>query len=355
MIRFEHPLFLWLLLAVPVWIGLIWFALRQRKIAARKFVGAALFEQIVRAFSPARLRWKASLWLCAWAFAVVGLANPQVGTKLEEVKREGIDVVIALDLSNSMLSEDIRPSRLESAKNEIMKFVNGLKGDRVGLVAFAGTALTHCPLTTDYGAVKLLIRVMDTNMIPEQGTAIADAIKQAQVSLKSEETKSKVLVIITDGEDQEEEAVEAAKAAATENGLRIYTIGLGTPAGAPIPIKDENGRPAGFKKSKSGEIIVTRLNEGLLERIADAGDGKYLRGSQSAQELQTIWSDIESMEKAEFGKKKFTSFESRFGYLVVPAFLLLLGEFLLAERKRTEGWKFVLGRKPNFRKGVRVA
>jgi Ca-activated chloride channel family protein len=338
MIKFEYPLMLWLLLAIPLWSGLIWYALRRRRKSAAQFVAEPLLPRIANSFSLPRLRWKAMLWLLAWSLAVVGLANPQVGTKLEEVKREGIDIVIALDLSNSMLCEDIRPSRLESAKNEMLKFVAGLKGDRLGLVAFAGTAITHCPMTTDYGAIKLLIKIMSTDLLPEQGTAIADAIEQAAQSLKGEETKSKVLVIITDGEDQEEEAVEASKSAAQENGMRIYTIGLGTPAGAPIPMKDENGRPAGFKRNKTGEIIVTRLNEDLLERVADAGGGKYLRGSQSAQELQTIWTDIESMEKAEFGKKKFTSFESRFGYLVLPAFLLLIGEFFLAERKRRTRW-----------------
>lgn len=345
MIKFENPLFLWLLLAAPLWFGLIWFALRRRRKAAHLVVAEPLFMRIAYAFSATRLRWKSALWLVAWIFAVVGLANPQVGTKLEEIKREGIDIIIALDLSNSMLCEDIRPSRLESAKNEILKFVSGLKGDRVGLVAFAGTALTHCPLTTDYGAVKLLVKIMGTDLVPEQGTAVADAITQAQKSLKGEETTSKVLIIITDGEDQEEEAVEIAKSAAEESGIKIYTVGLGTPAGAPIPIKDANGRAAGFKRGKTGEIIVTRLNEELLEQIAEAGGGKYLRGTQSAQELQTIWSDIETMEKAEFGKKQFTSFESRFAYLVFPAFLLLIGEFFVGERKRNRSWGSLFAKK----------
>ncbi|MBI5059309.1 VWA domain-containing protein [candidate division KSB1 bacterium] len=351
MIKFEYPWLLWMLLLLPLWLGLIWYGLRQRRKASELFVADGLLAKIAYAFSPARLRIKAGMWAAAWALSVIGLANPQVGTKLEEVKRQGIDIVIALDISTSMLCEDIRPSRLESARNEILKFVSGLKGDRVGLVAFAGSAITHCPLTMDYGAVKMLVRIMNTEIIPEQGTVITEALEQATRAFDEEEAKSRVVVVITDGEDQEEEAVEAARKAA-EAGIRVYAIGLGTPQGAPIPLRDERGLPAGFKRNPQGEVIVTRLNEPLLERVADAGDGRYLRGSQSAQELQTIWDDIAQMEKTEFGKKQFTSFEDRFAYLVLPALLLLLGEFFVSERKREERWRVVL---PKFRRGRKLA
>jgi Ca-activated chloride channel homolog len=346
MIRFEHPLVLWLLLAVPLWLGVIWYGLRERRIAAGQVVSESLLLKIAYAFSPARLRIKAWMWVAAWTLMVVGLANPQVGTKLEEVKRQGIDIVIALDVSNSMLCEDIRPSRLESARNEILKFVAGLKGDRVGLVAFAGSAITHCPLTTDYGAVKMLVRIMGPDLVTEQGTVITEALEQATRAFDDEESKSRVVVVITDGEDQEEEAVDAAKKAAG-TGIHVYTIGLGTPQGAPIPLRDDRGNPGGFKRDPGGDVIVTRLNEPLLERVADAGEGRYLRGSQSAQELQTIWDDISKMEKTEFGKKQFTSFEDRFAYLVLPALLLLIGEFFVAERRRTARLRVVL---PKFRR-----
>jgi Ca-activated chloride channel family protein len=282
--------------------------------------------------SEGRLRLKMLVWVVAWTLLVLGAAGPQVGTKLEEVKREGIDVVLAIDVSTSMMCADLSPSRLENAKHEMQRFVSGLRGDRVGIVAFAGTAIVHCPLTTDYGAAKLLIRILQPDLVPEQGTALADAIEAARTSFNNPDVKSRVLVIITDGEDHEEAAVEAAAKAAQE-GIRIYTIGMGTPQGAPIPVKDKRGLDAGFKRDKTGAIIVTRLNDVLLQRIADAGDGKYLRGTQSAQELEAIWSDIAAMEKKEFGQKQFTSFENRFQYLVLPAWLLLLAEFFISERK----------------------
>jgi Ca-activated chloride channel family protein len=331
-IRFEYPFFLWLLLLTPLWVaGLLW-ALTKRRRATSKFVSEKLLARVAYSLSETRLRLKIIVWVVAWTLLILGAAGPQVGTKLEEVKREGIDVVLAIDVSTSMMCEDLSPSRLENAKHEMQKFVSGLKGDRVGIVAFAGTAIVHCPLTTDYGAAKLLIRILQPDLLPEQGTALADAIQAAQKSFDNPDVKSRVLVIISDGEDHEEAAVEAATKAAQE-GVRIYTIGMGTPQGAPIPLKDKRGADAGFKRDKAGAIVVTRLNDLLLQRIADAGNGKYLRGTQSSQELDAIWNDISTMEKKEFGKKQFTSFENRFQYLVFPALLLLLIEFFISERK----------------------
>lgn len=332
MIQFEYPHLLWLLLAAPLWLAALLFAIRRRRAAAARFVGLPLLERIVRGFSPAALRYKAYLWCAAWLLLVIGAANPQVGTRMEEIKREGIDIFIAVDVSTSMTCEDLKPSRLESAKHEIFEFVNGLRGDRIGIVAFAGTPIVHCPLTTDYGAVKLLVRVLEPGLVSEAGTALADAIDAARKSFNLPDSKSKLLVIISDGEDHEAEAVDVARDAA-KDGIRIYTIGLGTPGGAPIPAKDDKGRDTGWKRDKQNSVVVTRLNEVLLQQIAEAGGGKYLRGSQNSRELQAIWADIETMEKQEFGKKQFAGFEHRFQYAVFPALLLLIGEFLLAERK----------------------
>ncbi len=334
MIRFEHPFLLWFLLAVPLWLLVVFAGLRARRRAAGKFIGEPLLGRIAYALSPSKLKWKAGMWILAWALITVALANPQVGTKLEEVKRQGIDVIVAIDVSNSMLAQDIRPSRLESAKIELQKFVSGLSGDRVGLIAFAGSAVNHCPLTTDYGAVKLLTRILDTDLVEEQGTVITEAITSAERAFGEEEGISRVLIIITDGEDQEEEAVQAATDAA-DKGIRIYTIGMGTPQGAPIPVIDKTGRDAGFKRDPSGTVVVSRLNEDLLQRISEAGGGQYLRGTQSARELESIWGDIEKMEKRELGAKQFSSFEDRFQYFVLPALLILLWEFALPERKRS--------------------
>lgn len=332
MIRFDHPWMLWLLLLLPAWIIGMVLALRMRRRADEAFIGRNLLERVAYSLSHGRLRAKMILWIAAWGLLVIGAADPQIGTRLEEVKKKGIDVILAVDLSTSMLCEDLSPSRLENAKHEIVKFVDGLKGDRVGIVVFAGSAIVHCPLTTDYGAVKLMTKVMQPDLMPEPGTALADAINAARKSFNSPDVKSRVIVIITDGEDHEEAAIDAAKDAAKE-GIRIYTIGVGTPSGAPIPVKGGKMTDAGFKRDQSGQVVVTRLNEVLLEQIADAGNGKYLHGTQSGKELDAIWSDISSMEKTEFGKKQFTAFEDRFQYLVFPALLLLLGEFFVSERK----------------------
>lgn len=343
MIRFAHPEWLWLLLAVPLCAALLWWAERRRRTAAQAFVAGELIEIMADTHSALKIKWKRALWLVAMTLGVVGLAGPQVGTRLEEVKREGIDIFIGLDVSASMLCEDVRPSRLESAKHEILQFVNGLKGDRVGLVAFAGSAVIHCPLTTDYGAAKLLVKVMSPDLLPEPGTALADAIDAARRSFRREEGKSKVLVLVTDGEDHEEKAVEAAEDAAKE-GIRIYTVGLGTPLGAPIPLYDSRGNRAGFRKDKNGEVILTRLNDVLLQRIAEAGGGQYLRGTQGGEELEAVWSDISSMEKKELGAKQFAAFEHRFQYLVLPALILLVIEFFLSERRGLV-WKSWLRRR----------
>ncbi|MCB1059480.1 MAG: VWA domain-containing protein [Calditrichaeota bacterium] len=332
MIRFEHPELLWLLLLIPV-VALAWVFLiyRGSKLAAL-IVPAPLLNRVAYGQSSWRKWTRMGIWLFAATLLIVAVARPQVGTRLEEVKREGVDVLIAVDVSSSMLCEDYAPSRLESAKFAIQKFVNGLKGDRVGMIAFAGSAVYHCPLTTDYSAVKLLNRVLNTSIVPEPGTAVADAIRMAtQAFSENEDTKSKVLIIITDGEDHEEDAITAA-AEAHEKGVTIYTIGMGTPSGAPIPQFDAAGRKLGYKKDAQGQVIVTQLNEERMMEIADAGGGKYQRATPGGKELDLIWSDLSKMEQTEFGQMQFTGFEDRYMNLVFPALLLLILEFLIGER-----------------------
>lgn len=333
MIRFEHPELLWLLLLVPVaaiaWTFLIF---RNQKLAQR-IIPALLIDRVAYGQSAVRKWLRMSLWMVAAALLIIAIARPQIGTRLEEVKREGVDVLIAVDLSTSMLCEDFSPSRLETAKFAIQKFVNGLKGDRVGLIAFAGSAVYHCPLTTDYGAVKLLNRVLSPAIVPEPGTALADAIEMATHALsEQEESKSKVLIIITDGEDHEEAAVDAATEARNA-GIKIYTIGMGTPSGAPIPVLDAAGRKSGYKKNAQGQVIVTQLNESHLAELAEVGGGKYQRATPGGKELDLIWSDMSQMEKTEFGQMQFTGYEDRFAYFVFPALLLLIFEFLIGERR----------------------
>ncbi|MCB9366586.1 MAG: VWA domain-containing protein [Calditrichaeota bacterium] len=332
MIKFAAPELLWLLLLVPV-VGTVWvFMILRSRAMARAVVPATLLPRVAYGQSMTRKWLRMAVWLVASSLLLVALARPQIGTKLEEVKREGVDVLIAVDLSNSMLCEDLAPSRLESAKFAIQRFINGLKGDRVGLIAFAGSAVYHCPLTTDYGAAKLLTRVLNTTIIPEQGTALAEAIRMAIQSFQNEEAaKSKVLVVITDGEDHEPEAIEAARDA-REQGIAIYTIGMGTPQGAPIPVVDASGRNAGYKKDAQGQVIITRLNEELLLEVAETASGKYVRATPSGQELERIWDDLNQMEKSEFGQMQFSGYEDRFAYFVLPALLLLIIEVLIGDR-----------------------
>jgi len=331
-IRFEIPELLWLLALLPFFFGAWWWLGRRAQVIANRIVPKPLMPRVAYGQSSGRKWWRTGLWFAAIALLIVAMARPQVGTRMEEVKREGVDVLIAVDISNSMLSEDYAPSRLESAKFSIQRLVNGLKGDRVGLIAFAGTAIYHCPLTTDYGAVKLLNRVMSPGIVPEQGTALADAIDKAkQAFTEQEDSKSKVLVIITDGEDHEEASLDAAREA-HDAGITIFTIGMGTPGGAPIPIVDAAGRTAGYKKDENGQIIVSRLNEELLTSLAEAGGGSYARATPGGKELELIWNDINQMEKTEFGTMQFTGFEDRYAYFAFPALLLLLIEFLIGER-----------------------
>jgi Ca-activated chloride channel family protein len=338
MIRFAYPHLLWLLWLIPIWAVLLVWAGRRRRKASGAFSGIRLVDRLTESLSHRRLKWKMALWLAAWCLFTLGAADPQVGTKLEEVKREGIDVVIALDVSNSMLCQDLSPSRLENAKHEILRFIDGLQGDRVGLVVFAGSAILHCPLTTDYGAAKLLTRVMNTDLVPEQGTALSDALDESRKAFDQGSGGSRLIVVISDGEDHEEQAVEAAQQA-NNDGILVYAIGMGTAQGAPIPIKNPKTGLSDYKRDQNGNVVVTRLNEVLLRQVADAGGGEYYRATQSGQELDAIWSDISQMQKREFGKKQFTAFEDRFQYLILPGLLLLLAEFLLGDRKRRWVWK----------------
>lgn len=332
MIKFESPELLWLLLLVPVvlvgWIVL----LRRSQKDAQRVVPSPNLVRVAYGQSETRKWLRMSIWLLAFSLLIIAVARPQIGTRLEEIKREGVDVLIAVDLSFSMLSEDFSPSRLESAKFAIQKFVNGLKGDRVGLIAFAGSAVYHCPLTTDYGAVKLLNRVLSPSIVPEPGTAVADAIRMAiQTFDEHAESKSKVLIIITDGEDHEDAAIDAASEA-NASGIKVYTIGMGTPNGSPIPLIDAAGRRAGYKKDQNGQVIVSQLNETHLAEIAEAGGGVYQRANPGGKELDLIWENLSEMEKTEFGQMQFAGYEDRFAYFAIPALFLLVLEFLIGER-----------------------
>ncbi len=341
MVRFAHPEFLYGLVLTPF---LILMFIRSRfisKQSLKRFGNPAVLQHLMPDTGKYKHGLKFFLLIAAFSLLIVALANPQVGTRLETVKREGVDVLIALDVSNSMKAEDFKPNRLENAKRQISLMLDKLQNDRIGLIVFAGTSYIQLPLTTDYSAARLFLSAIDTDIVPVQGTAIGSAIDLAVKSFVQGEKKHKVIIIISDGENHEDDALDAAKEAAKE-GIVFHTIGMGSPQGAPIPVY-ENGRPGGFRKDNDGNTVITRLDETTLQEIASVSSGKYIRATNRQNELEILFREIESMEKKEFGTKTFTEFEDRFQYpLAITLFFLVL-EFFVSERKNRwiDRWKTI--------------
>jgi len=331
MIRFAHGEYLYALLLLPLLAALFLWAVRSRRKALETFGNVALVKRLMPASSALKRAGKLLLLTAALGFLILGIANPQIGTKMEEVKREGVDIMIALDVSNSMTAEDIKPNRLESAKQEISRMLDKLQNDRIGMVVFAGESYLQLPLTTDYSAARLLLSTIDVDIVPVPGTAIGSAIRLAMKSFASGERKYKVIVLITDGENHEDDAIAAAREAHAE-GAVIHTIGMGSPEGAPIPVRQNNAQ-VGFKNDVDGNTVITKLDEQALTQVAETGDGKFIRATNEQNELDAVFKEIESMEKKEFGAKIFTEYEDRFQYFLGAALLLLFAEFFLSERR----------------------
>lgn len=331
MFRFENIEYLYGLLGIPLFIILFVLYRIWRKKVLRQFGEAGVIGRLMPEVSESRPVVKFLILMVAWVFLVIGLANPQIGSRLEKVERRGADLMIALDVSNSMLAEDIRPNRLTRSTQAISKLIDKLEGDRIGIVVFAGKAYMQLPITTDYSAAKMFLSTISTGMVPTQGTAISEAIEMGTGSFK-EDDRSKALIIITDGEDHEGDAIEAARAAA-EKGIRIYTIGMGSPDGTPIPLYDASGNQLGFRKDKQGQTVISRLNETILQQIASAGDGIYIRATTSSDGLNRIFEEINQLEKAEIETQMFSEYEDRFQYFLAIAILLLVVEFLIQEKR----------------------
>ena len=332
MFRFAHSEYLYFLFAIPLLLVLFAYVRMQSNNAKKKFSTVELFNRLAEQHSGRKGIVKASLLIAAYALLVLGIANPQVGTRMEEVKQEGIDLFVALDVSKSMMAEDIKPNRLEKAKYELRNLIDRLAGDRVGLIVFAGEAYTQFPLTIDYSAANLLLDVVEVESVPNPGTAIGSAIAQAMKSFNFEDPSSKVLIIMTDGENNSGDAVEKAKEA-QEKGVRIYTVGLGSPAGAPIPMYNASGQQTDFKRDRSGNIVLTKLDEASLQEIASLGKGRYYRATNAQDELDAIYKDINTLEKREYGVKKFTEFDDKFQYFIFAAMVLLFIEAILSDKK----------------------
>jgi len=332
MIRLAHPEYIYLLGLIPLLVVTYWLVLRARQRALQQFGEETILQRLAESASKRKRLVKFVTLLLALVCIVIGLANPQIGTRLQEVKQEGVDIFIALDVSLSMKAEDIKPNRLEKAKLEIRNLIERLGGDRLGLVVFAGEAYTQFPLTMDYSAAQLFLDVVDVDVVPVPGTAIGAAVKRAMESFDFKETTTKVIVIVTDGENTEGDAFEAAEEA-TKKRVLLYTIGMGSPSGSPIPIYNASGRQTDFKRDRNGNIVVTKLDEVSLEKIAAIGNGKYFRGTNAQDELNEIHKNISTLQKKEFGVKQFTDYEDRFQYFLAAGILLLIVELLISERK----------------------
>lgn len=332
MIRFANFHYIYFFILLPVLMLFFFYVFHKKKLALQRFGRLGLVNILAGSTSKKRQYLKVFLLLSGFSFLLLGLMRPQIGTKLEEVKREGQDIVIALDVSKSMLAEDIKPNRLEKAKHEISGLIDRLEGDRVGLVAFAGQSFIQCPLTLDYGAAKIFLDIMDTQTIPVQGTAIGEAIKTSINAFNRQERKNKILVLITDGEDHKSDPIKWAEEAKKE-GIIIYTVGIGSFEGVPVPEGPSNAGK-GFKKDKEGRVVISKLGEITLEKIALSTNGKYYLASPREAELDKIFEAISGMDKKELASLQFTQFEDRFQYFLITGLLLIVLEFFISERIR---------------------
>ena len=326
MLMFADSRFLYLLLLIPV-VLLGYAVLRQlRRRRVKAFGDPALTEALMPSRSRSKSWVRISLWCLAFAFFVIGLARPRTGARLSEHTAKGAEIIVALDVSNSMLAQDYSPNRLERAKLAISRLTDRLQEDRIGLVIFAGTSFVQLPVTTDYVSAKMFLSSIDTGSIPVQGTAIGDAINLSIKSFSAQSEKSRVIVVISDGENHEDDPVAAARQAA-ELGIKVYTIGVGSAEGQPIPVE------GGLMRDKNGEIVVTRLDEDTLRAIAKAGGGAYIHAGGEEFGLNPIVDDIRKMEDEEFGSIVFEEYDEQFMYFLGIALLLLVIETLIGERK----------------------
>jgi len=323
MMRFGSAEYLHLLWLVPFLAGFFVLVQRRRRARLGHFAGVVLQGRLVRAAGGERMVIRHLLFLLAVALLIVAAARPMWGARVNEVARRGVDVIIAMDTSLSMDAEDVKPSRLRKAKLEMSGLVDRLRGDRVGLVAFAGTAFVQCPLTLDHSAAKMFLEIMDTRLIPEPGTAIGRAISTSVEAFRSRERKYKTLVLLTDGEDHEGDPLAAARAAA-EEGVVIHTVGIGSTAGEPIPMRDETGKISGYKKDRGGEVVTSRLDEETLRAIAATTGGIHVRATQGEVELDTLVAEISGMEKRELQSRMHAGLEERFQYPLALSIALLI-------------------------------
>jgi Ca-activated chloride channel family protein len=331
--RFAGVEYLTLLWGLPLLAGLLLWALRHRRRKLERFISDQLRARLTEEYSLAKATLRTLLILGFFLFGILALARPQWGARLEEIRRRGVDIIVALDSSFSMNAEDVAPSRLQKAKGEIRTLVEKLRGDRLGLVCFAGSAVLQCPLTLDYAAVLMFLDAADTQVISDPGTSLAAAIATADASFIAKERRYKVLILFTDGEDLQGQVDPAARKA-RDAGVVIYTVGVGSPEGRPIPVRDANGNIVEYRKDSDGQVVVSRLDERNLAKIAGETGGRYFRATTSETEMDQLCREISGMDKKELDSRLFQNFEDRFQYPLGVALALLAAHLLLAERRK---------------------
>ena len=332
--RFGDPIYFYLLWClVPLIFFMVW-GMRKKQQLTLKFCGNPLLSKLVHPGVEKRHRSKTIFVVLAILFLILALTRPRWGYEWENLHQRGVDVIVALDVSSSMLAEDIKPNRLERAKRKISDLLDMMEGDRIGLVAFAGTSFVQCPLTLDYGAARLFLSAIDTQLIPVQGTALGNAIKTSVKAFRSQEKKSKALILITDGEDQMGKALSAAKSA-SDQGVKIYTIGIGGEIGAPLPNPSGTG---GFRKNQQGEVILSKLDETTLQQIALETGGSYVRSVTGDIDLNTIYKDQikKNIEKKELKSERRKIWQERFQWFIFIALIFLVAETCLSEKRPLE-------------------
>ena len=331
MYQIEEPTYFIYLLVIPTLLALFLLVFWWKKRMQKQFSDPDLFKKL----SPEKSSFKSILKMVAFliglAFLIVSLTNPKMGTKLETVKRQGVDIVFALDVSKSMLAEDIAPNRLEKSKQIITKIIDRLGSDRIGIIIYAGNAYPLLPITTDQGAAKMFLQSASPNMVSSQGTAINEAIKLATSYYNNDEQTNRFLFIISDGEDHQEDA-SSAIAQATKDGIKTYTIGIGTEKGGPIPLKDR-GVLQGYKKDSKGEVVLTKMNESTLKEIAENGNGKYLLGNRTQETVDYVEQVLVKAEKSEFESTKFSDYKDQFQWFIGLGLLFLILDALMLEKK----------------------
>ncbi len=321
---------IWIVIAIALF---LFWAFKRRNSLLRLFAQNEMLKQLTEHVSIQKQKYKYALLVLALLSIVFALIQPKWGYHWEKIQRRGIDVIVAVDVSRSMFADDIKPNRLDRARREILDLIRMMKGDRIGLIAFAGTAFVQCPLTLDYGACRMFVDELNPTLIPRGGTQIGEAIRKAVSAFEGKEKKNRALIIITDGEDHDSNPIEAAKLAA-EKGIKIYCIGIGTPSGSPIRIKNTKGKKVYLKDSK-GQLVLSKLDEKTLKKIALITGGAYIQASASGIELDKIYKDrIAKMNKTDLQSTRKKRYEPRFQWPLALALLFIISESLITDYKK---------------------